>query len=122
MNCQYGTRTRKPKKASVWQTDVYTYSTNCPMQIYNLYLTSPSKKETKLRINMKRITLRKWLYRKRHYKNKLKYELICTGYKIDLLKERYYQRKSKTLLFTIQKNENSLYVNPLGVKASFMPF
>lgn len=71
---------------------------------------------------MEKITSHKWLFRKSHYKNKLKYELICTGYKIDLLKERYYQRKSKTLLFTIQKNENNLYVNTLGVKTSFMPF
>lgn len=71
---------------------------------------------------MKRITSHKWLFRKSHYKNKLKYELIYSGYKIDLLKERNYQRKSKTLLYKIQNNENSLYVNPLGVKTSLMPF
>lgn len=71
---------------------------------------------------MKRITSRKWLSRKNHYKDKLKYELIYSGYKIDLLKERNYQRKSKTLLYKMRNNENSLYVNPLGIKTSLMPF
>lgn len=71
---------------------------------------------------MKGITSRKWLFRNNHYKNKLKYELIYSGYKIDLLKERNHQRKSKTLLYKMRNNENCLYVNPLGVKISLMPF
>lgn len=71
---------------------------------------------------MKIITSRKWLFRKNHYKDKLKYELIYSGYKIDLLTERNHQRKSKTLLYKMRNNENSLYVNPLGVKISLMPF
>lgn len=71
---------------------------------------------------MKRMLAIKWLTRKCHYKNKLKYELIYSGYKVDLLEQRKYLRKTKTLFHKRRINENSLYVNPLGVKTSLMPF
>lgn len=71
---------------------------------------------------MKKKIAIKWLTRKRHYKNKLKYELIYSGYRIDLLKQRIHLRKTKTLLYKKRINENSFYVNPLGVKTSLMPF
>lgn len=71
---------------------------------------------------MKRMLAIKWLARKRHYKNKLKYELIYSGYRIDLLKQRDYLRKTKTLFYKMRINENSLYINPLGIKTPLMPF
>lgn len=71
---------------------------------------------------MKRMNAKKWLSRKRHYKNKLKYELIYSGYVIDLVIQRKHLRKTKTLLYRMEVNENSLYVNPLGVKTALMPF
>ncbi|GFZ38974.1 hypothetical protein BANORC5_10090 [Bacteroides nordii] len=71
---------------------------------------------------MNRIIAKKWLPRKCHYKNKLKYELTYSGYIVDLLEQRKYNRKTKTLFHKRRINENSLYVNPLGVKTSLMPF
>lgn len=65
---------------------------------------------------------KKWLPRISHYKNKLKYELVYSGYRIDLLEQRNRLRKTKTLFHKRRINENSVYVNPLGVKTSLMPF
>ena len=65
---------------------------------------------------------KKWLTRISHYKNKLKYELVYSGYRIDLLEQRNRLRKTKTLFHKMRINENSVYVNPLGVKTSLMPF
>lgn len=71
---------------------------------------------------MSRITTKKWLSRKDHYKNKLKYELIYNGNIFDLIAWRKHLRKTKTLLYRREVNKNSFVVNPLGVKTDKMPF
>lgn len=65
---------------------------------------------------------KKWLPRRSHYVDKLKYVLAYRGDKFDCAKWRKYNRKTKTLFHKRRINENSLYVNPLGVKTSLMPF
>lgn len=71
---------------------------------------------------MNEMNSKKRLSPKRHYKNKLKYELVYSGYVIDLVIERKYIRKTKNLLYRMEFNENRLYVNPLGVKTELIPF
>lgn len=71
---------------------------------------------------MNRTNAKAWIFRKQHYKNKLKYELIYSGYIVDLVSQRKHLRKTQTLLYKMGVNENSLYVNPLGVKTALMPF
>jgi len=69
---------------------------------------------------MKKI-LHKRSARKRHYKSKLKYEIL-SGYRIDYLEQKKSLRKTKTLFFRKQLNKGSLHVNALGIKTSRMPF
>ena len=71
---------------------------------------------------MNRINAKAWLPRKQHYKNKLKYELIYSGSRVDLVSQSKHLLKTKTLLYRMRVNENSLYVNSLGVKTALMPF
>lgn len=59
--------------------------------------------------------------RKRHYKRKLRYELL-NGYKVDYLEQKKLLRKTKNLLYRKMVNKNIFHVNPLGIKTFRMPF
>lgn len=70
---------------------------------------------------MKRILHTKRSARKRHYKSKLKYEIV-SGYRVDYLEQKQRLRKTKNLLYRKRVNKGSLHVNALGIKTSRMPF
>lgn len=71
---------------------------------------------------MKNAKVKKWLFRKNHYKSKLRYELIYSGMRFDLVSWRKHLRKTKTLLYRREVNKDSLVVTPLGLKVYLMPF
>ena len=59
--------------------------------------------------------------RKRHYKRKLRYELL-NGYKVDYLEQKKLLRKTKNLLYKKLVNKNTFHINTLGIKTLRMPF
>ena len=74
------------------------------------------------KLKMKKLTYKQFFSHRNHYRNKLKYELIYGGNKFDLVSWRKHFRTTNTLYHRIETNRDSLFVNPLGVKTSLLPF
>lgn len=71
---------------------------------------------------MDRITAKEWICRKIHYQNKLRYKLIAGGVIIDLVFHRKCCKKNNTLERQIAFNKGRIYVNPLGIMTTYLPF